>query len=94
MATRRLTASGLKNQMARHSAPHGPGRRLSRTKAKERLTLKDLQDAMRGIEFHAKPAFIDEIPGAYKDIDQVIENAKDLVRVDHTLKQIINVKGE
>jgi RNA-splicing ligase RtcB len=38
-------------------------------------------------------AFLDEIPGAYKDIDQVREDAKDLVRVEHTLRQILNVKG-
>ena len=49
---------------------------------------------MQGIEFHAKPEFIDEIPGAYKDIDEVMAHAKELVTVEHTLKQIVNVKGE
>ena len=56
--------------------------------------MTDLHRAMEGIEFHSKPAFIDEIPGAYKDIDEVIEHARELVRVEHVLKQIINIKGE
>ena len=94
MGTRSYIVSGLENKMAFHSAPHGAGRRFSRTKAKEQFTLDDLNKAMEGIEFHSKDAFIDEIPGAYKDIDEVMENAKELVKIEHTLKQIINVKGE
>ncbi len=39
-------------------------------------------------------AFIDEIPAAYKDIDQVMLDATDLVEVHHTLRQIVNVKGD
>jgi tRNA-splicing ligase RtcB (3'-phosphate/5'-hydroxy nucleic acid ligase) len=37
---------------------------------------------------------LDEIPAAYKDIDQRMENAKDLVEVKHVLKQFVNVKGD
>ncbi|MHA6631386.1 RtcB family protein [Pseudonocardia sichuanensis] len=40
------------------------------------------------------PEPLDEIPGAYKDVDQVMQDAKDLVSVDHTLRQILNVKGD
>jgi tRNA-splicing ligase RtcB len=47
-----------------------------------------------GIEWSGSDAFRDEIPGAYKDIDVVMEDAKDLVKVRHTLRQIINVKGD
>ncbi len=94
MGTRSYIVSGLEHPMAFHSAPHGAGRRLSRTKARQKFTLADLQKSMEGIEFHAKPAFIDEIPGAYKDIDEVMANAKELVAVEHVLKQIVNVKGE
>jgi len=94
MGTRSYIVSGMAHPMSFNSAPHGAGRRFSRTKAKQTFTLADLQRSMAGIEFHAKAAFIDEIPAAYKDIDQVMEHAKELVTIDHTLKQIINVKGE
>lgn len=94
MGTRSYIVSGLQHPMAFNSAPHGAGRRFSRTKARERFTLHDLEKAMAGIEFQAKPAFIDEIPGAYKDIDEVMEHARELVVIEHTLKQIVNVKGE
>jgi tRNA-splicing ligase RtcB (3'-phosphate/5'-hydroxy nucleic acid ligase) len=94
MGTRSYIVSGLEHPMAFHSAPHGAGRRYSRTRARQRFTLADLERSMTGIEFHAKAAFIDEIPSAYKDIDEVMAHAKDLVRIDHTLRQIVNVKGE
>jgi tRNA-splicing ligase RtcB len=49
---------------------------------------------MEGIEWSKSDAFIDEHPNAYKDIDVVMEDAKDLVKIRHTLRQIINVKGD
>jgi tRNA-splicing ligase RtcB (3'-phosphate/5'-hydroxy nucleic acid ligase) len=49
---------------------------------------------MQGIEYRHGAAWIDEIPAAYKDIDVVMEDAKDLVRIDFELRQILNVKGE
>ena len=49
---------------------------------------------MKGIECRHSDELIDELPGAYKDIDEVMENAKELVKVEHTLKQIVNVKGD
>lgn len=48
---------------------------------------------MGGVVYRHSKAFIDEIPAAYKDIDEVMENAKELVTIEHTLRQIINVKG-
>ena len=80
--------------MAFRSAPHGAGRRLSRTAARKRYTMGDLDDAMRGIEFRRSSVLLDEIPSAYKDIDEVMEHAKDLVEVKHVLKQFVNVKGD
>ena len=50
--------------------------------------------AMAGIEYRDTDAFLDEIPGAYKDIDQVMADAADLVSVRHTLRQLLNVKGD
>lgn len=76
------------------SSPHGAGRVYSRSAANKRFTLEDLDKAMVGIEYNRSEAFLDEIPGAYKDIDVVMEDAKDLVDIKHTLHQIVNVKGD
>ncbi len=76
------------------SSPHGAGRVYSRSAANKKFTLDDLDKAMVGIEYNRSEAFLDEIPGAYKDIDVVMEDAKDLVEIKHTLHQIVNVKGD
>jgi tRNA-splicing ligase RtcB len=94
MGTRSYIVTGLENPMAFHSAPHGAGRRYSRTAARKLFTMKDLESAMNGIEFRHAQALLDEIPSAYKDIDEVIENAKSLIEVQHTLRQFINIKGD
>lgn len=67
---------------------------MSRNKAKAAFTMKNMEAAMNGIEFRKSDVLIDEIPAAYKDIDRVMEYSKELVRVEHTLKQIINCKGD
>jgi tRNA-splicing ligase RtcB len=56
--------------------------------------MDDLRRAMEGIEYRHSKVLLDEIPGAYKDIDQVMENAKDLVEAKYILKQFVNVKGD
>jgi tRNA-splicing ligase RtcB (3'-phosphate/5'-hydroxy nucleic acid ligase) len=94
MGTRSYIVSGLENPMSYHSAPHGAGRRFSRGEARRRFTMEDFKKAMAGIECRHSAKLIDELPMAYKDIDEVMENSKDLVKVDHTLKQIVNVKGD
>jgi tRNA-splicing ligase RtcB len=94
MGTRSYIVVGRENPMSFHSAPHGAGRRYSRTKARALFTMNDLSRAMEGIEYRHSGALLDEIPGAYKDIDQVMENAKELVETRFVLKQFINVKGD
>jgi tRNA-splicing ligase RtcB (3'-phosphate/5'-hydroxy nucleic acid ligase) len=94
MGTRSYIVTGREHPMAFHSAPHGAGRRLSRTAARRQFTLGDLDTAMRGIEFRRSSVLIDEIPSAYKNIDEVMEHAKDLVEVKYVLKQFVNVKGD
>jgi tRNA-splicing ligase RtcB len=94
MGTSSYIVSGLENKLAFHSAPHGAGRRMSRHKAKDLFTMADMEKAMEGIEFRKSDVLIDEVPAAYKDIDKVIEYSKDLVKVEHTLKQLINCKGD
>jgi tRNA-splicing ligase RtcB len=94
MGTRSYIVTGLENPLAFNSAPHGAGRRMSRTQARKRFTMDDLDAAMRGIEFRRSAVLLDEIPSAYKDIDEVMENAKELVEIRYVLKQFVNVKGD
>jgi tRNA-splicing ligase RtcB len=94
MGTRSYIVVGLENPMSFHSAPHGAGRRYSRTKARKLFTMSDLNRAMEGIEYRHSGALLDEIPGAYKDIDQVMEYARELVETKFVLKQFVNVKGD
>lgn len=85
---------GLGNQDALWSAPHGAGRNHSRSAAKKLFTRQDLDTRMAGITWGESDAFLDEHPDAYKDIDVVMADAADLVSVRHTLRQIVNVKGD
>ena len=94
MGTRSYVVSGLQNPLSFNSAPHGAGRRFSRGEAKRRFTMDDLEKSMGAISFRRSKSLIDEIPQAYKDIDEVIENSKELVHVDHVLRQVVNVKGD
>lgn len=94
MGTRSYIVSGLENILSFNSAPHGAGRRFSRNEAKRRFTMEDFEKAMEGIECRHSPALIDELPQAYKDIDEVMEQSKDLVEVRHVLRQILNIKGD
>ncbi|WP_239164713.1 RtcB family protein [Actinoplanes palleronii] len=85
---------GKGNGMALNSSPHGAGRAFSRTKARKTFTREQLRTAMKGIEFRDTDAFLDEIPQAYKPIDVVMRDAADLVSIRHTLRQLVNVKGD
>ncbi len=85
---------GQGNSDSLDSAPHGAGRQYSRRAARRNFTHQDLRDAMVGIEYRDTAKFIDEIPQAYKPIDQVMQDSKELVTIRHTLRQIVNVKGE
>src|SRR3954447_18409797 len=93
MGTASYVVEGLGNKMALDSSPHGAGRVYSRTKARQTFTHEQLREAMVGIEYRDTAAFLDEIPAAYKDIDQVMADASELVSVRHTLRQLVNVKG-
>jgi tRNA-splicing ligase RtcB len=77
-----------------NSSPHGAGREYSRSAARRTFTHEQLREAMTGIEYRDTDAFIDEIPQAYKPIDRVMADAEELVTVRHTLRQIVNVKGD
>jgi tRNA-splicing ligase RtcB (3'-phosphate/5'-hydroxy nucleic acid ligase) len=94
MGTASYIVSGLGNPLALESAPHGAGRMFSRTRARKTFTRSQLEESMKGIEWRHSDAFLDEIPGAYKPVNVVMRDAKDLVEVRHTLRQLVNVKGD
>lgn len=95
MGTRSYIVRGLGNPSSYHSCSHGAGRRMSRGRAKKELTAASLVEAMGGRTWNANraSALVDEHPEAYKPIDLVMEDQKDLVAVQHTLSQVFNYKG-
>lgn len=93
MGTKSYIVEGKGNAMSFCSCSHGAGRRFSRSEARRRYTQEDLEEQTAGVECRKDSGVIDEIPSAYKDIDEVMENQKDLVGVKYQLKQILCVKG-
>jgi tRNA-splicing ligase RtcB len=93
MGARSYIVRGKGNPESFSSCAHGAGRRMSRTEAKRRFTRADLEAQTQGVECRKDKGVLDEIPGAYKDIDQVMADQTDLVDVLHTLKQVVCVKG-
>jgi len=93
MGTRSYIVRGKGNPESFCSCAHGAGRRMSRSEAKRRFSRADLEAQTQGVECRKDKGVLDEIPGAYKDIDRVMADQTDLVEVVHTLKQIVCVKG-
>jgi tRNA-splicing ligase RtcB (3'-phosphate/5'-hydroxy nucleic acid ligase) len=86
---------GLGNKASYFSCSHGAGRRMSRGRARRELTLESLDKMMDGKTWNDREglALLDEHPDAYKPIDQVMEDQKDLVQITHSLHQVLNYKG-
>jgi tRNA-splicing ligase RtcB (3'-phosphate/5'-hydroxy nucleic acid ligase) len=95
MATGSFIVRGLGNPDSYLSASHGAGRAMSRGEARRRFTVDDMERAMEGRTWLRTKAreLIDEIPGAYKDLDQVMADQTDLVEVVHRLETVVNYKG-
>ncbi len=93
MGAKSYIVRGLGNAESLCSCSHGAGRRMSRTAAKRKFSREDLEAQTLGVECRKDGGVLDEIPGAYKDIDAVMANQTDLVEVVHTLKQVLCVKG-
>jgi tRNA-splicing ligase RtcB len=95
MGTSSYIVEGLGNPLSYNSCSHGAGRTMSRTQARKTLLTSDLESAMIGKAWNKDKAvqLLDEAPGAYKDIDVVMEDQKDLATIKHTLHQILNFKG-
>ncbi|MDP9844561.1 RNA-splicing ligase RtcB [Streptosporangium lutulentum] len=95
MGTRSYIVRGLGNPASYTSCSHGAGRRMSRGQVRRSLSPESLTQAMKGRTWNANraAALVDEHPKAYKSIDQVMADQKDLVTIQHTLRQIFNYKG-
>ncbi|MER7672241.1 RtcB family protein [Kitasatospora sp. NPDC096128] len=93
MGTSSFIVRGLGNTAAFNSASHGAGRKMSRTAAKKRFTVRDLEEQTRGVECRKDSGVVDEIPGAYKSIEKVMEQQRDLVEIVAQIKQVICIKG-
>ena len=93
MGARSYIVEGLGNKDSFCSAALGAGRLMSRTRARAMFTEEDLIEQTKGVECKKDESVLDEIPSAYKDIDEVMDNQSDLVEIKHTLRQVINIKG-
>jgi tRNA-splicing ligase RtcB len=93
MGTRSYIVRGLGNAASFNSASHGAGRRMSRAKARKVFTEQDLAEQTAGVECRKDVGVLDEIPGAYKPIEQVMAAQSDLVEIVAELRQVVCVKG-
>ena len=93
MGTGSYVVRGLGNTQSYCSASHGAGRRMSRTKARKTFTVDDLVAQTAGVECRKDVGVVDEIPGAYKSLESVIEAQTDLVEVVARLRTLMRVKG-
>ncbi len=93
MGTRSFIVKGLGSAESFNSCSHGAGRKMSRTAARKKFSAKDLAEQTLGVECRKDSGVVDEIPGAYKDITEVMRSQADLVEVVAELKQVVCVKG-
>ncbi len=93
MGAKSFIVRGKGNADSFCSCSHGAGRKMSRTAARNMFSKEDLIAQTKGVECRKDKQVIDEIPAAYKDIDEVMENQSDLIEVVHTLKQVLCIKG-
>lgn len=93
MGAKSFIVKGKGNTESYCSCSHGAGRLMSRNKAKNHFSLDDLIQQTQGVECRKDTGVLDEIPGAYKPIEEVISQQTDLVEVVATLKQVVCVKG-
>jgi len=93
MGARSYIVRGKGNADSFHSCSHGAGRVMSRTQARNTITLKEHREATAHVECRKDAGVIDESPAAYKPIEAVMAAQRDLVEVVHTLRQVVCVKG-
>lgn len=93
MGAKSFIVQGKGNPESFNSASHGAGRKMSRSQAKKKFNFTDVIKQTAGVECRKDDGIVDEIPAAYKDIEEVMSNQSDLVEIKYELKQILCVKG-
>lgn len=93
MGAKSFIVRGKGNPESYCSCSHGAGRKMGRKQAQRTFTVADMVAQTQGVECRKDESVIDEIPGAYKDIDEVMAHQSDLVEIVHTLKQVVCIKG-
>jgi tRNA-splicing ligase RtcB len=95
MGTNSYIVEGLGNKASYTSAPHGAGRRMSRGEARRTFTQKDMREVMGDRVWNDRQAdkLVDEHPGSYKDINEVMRDSADLAEIKYELTQVLNYKG-
>ena len=89
-----IVGVGKGNPDWNYSAPHGAGRLLSRSNAKELISIEEFEESMKGIySTSVRKETIDESPMAYKPIEEIVENIKDTVEIVKIIKPIYNFKS-
>lgn len=89
-----LICVGKGNPDWNYSAPHGAGRIMNRSTAKNTISMEDYKKAMEGIHSISVNAnTIDESPMAYKPMEEIIENIKDTVEIEKIIKPVYNYKA-
>ena len=90
-----VIAVGKGNPEWNYSAPHGAGRIMSRTKAKDTLSMEEYKEAMKGIyTTSVSESTLDEAPMAYKSLDDIIDVITESVDVIEVIKPVYNFKAE
>jgi len=90
----RYIATGKGNPDWNYSGPHGAGRVLSRTKAKEQVDFADFQDTMQDVwTTSVSPSTLDESPMAYKSLDMIMDNIQQSLDIQQVIKPLYNFKS-
>lgn len=89
-----LICTGKGNEDWNYSAPHGAGRLMSRSKAKEMVSMEEYKNSMEGIyTTSVNQSTLDECPMAYKPMQEIIDNISDTVKIEKVIKPIYNFKA-
>lgn len=89
-----IIGKGKGNKDWNESAPHGAGRLMSRGEAKRSLSLKDFKNEMKDVySTSVKQSTLDEAPGAYKPIEEIVDNTEDTIEILDIIKPVYNFKS-
>jgi len=90
-----IVGTGKGNAEWNNSAPHGAGRALSRSQARNSVTLEEYADSMKGVfTWSVSESTVDESPMAYKPSDEIIRCLADTVDIEYIARTIYNFKAE